>query len=193
MNTLFFQEWRYWELNQKVTFDGANKLIIIVDGIESIDVKQDFYSDWKEWVLLDDNSKYLPAISCIGGEPTTNGQSIAPTFFLINGWKIRTWEGPHVLEVNGNLFSDDGSNPFVRTLTPQNISISLKTSSIVTQVEKPVAALSSIESAQLMSLQNVDLVALVDSIWDKEIKPGVTAAEYIVNKLLTTNKFIGLK
>ena len=41
----------YWTLYHKVTFDGENRLIIINDGELNINVKQDIYSDWKEWAL----------------------------------------------------------------------------------------------------------------------------------------------
>lgn len=50
------------------TFDGPNKLIILTTGTTVVDVK-DLYSRWKEWVATDVNSKYLPAISVLGGDP----------------------------------------------------------------------------------------------------------------------------
>jgi hypothetical protein len=115
----------------KVVFDGLNKLIIINTGITQISVKNDLYSVWKEWVIQDGNSKWLQAFSAIGGEPTTGGKYLGTTYFLINGWKIRTWEGNHRLMVDGNIYSDDGSEIFVPTLGAYNTQINITTSNIV--------------------------------------------------------------
>jgi len=115
----------------KVVFDGLNKLIIINTGITQISVKNDLYSAWKEWVIQDGNSKWLQAFSAIGGEPTTGGKYLGTTYFLINGWKIRTWEGNHRLMVDGNIYSDDGSEIFVPTLGAYNTQINITTSNIV--------------------------------------------------------------
>ena len=92
----------------KVTFDGTASLILVESGITELDVKVDLYSDWKEWALLTDNLKFLPAMRAVGGDPTVGGKYLGATFFLTNGWKIRTWEGDHRLIVNGNLYSEDG-------------------------------------------------------------------------------------
>lgn len=54
----------------KVTFDGPNKLIIIHSGVTEIDVEQDMYLPWKEWVM-DGHSMYLAAFRTFGGDPTT--------------------------------------------------------------------------------------------------------------------------
>ncbi len=58
----------------------------------------------------------------------------------------------------------------------------------------PTTTLLEDERSKLFSLNNVDMQSFVDAVWDKQL-PGtsVTVAEYILNKLLTTNKFIGLK
>lgn len=56
---------------QKVDFDGINRYIILKDGFPSIDVQVDIYSDWKEWWLMGDNSKYPQALRTFGdGFPT---------------------------------------------------------------------------------------------------------------------------
>jgi len=127
----------YWDLTQyhRVTFDGPNKLILINNGVTSIDIKSHLYSSWKQWMLNRDNTKYLAAMRGVGGDPTIPGRFLGSTFFLINGWKIRTWEGNHRLEVDGNLFSDDGANPFVPTLGDWNIVTSLTTSNLIDTID----------------------------------------------------------
>lgn len=115
------------------TFDGPNKLIILDNGTTSITV-QSVYSDWKKWMLLSDNAKYLPAFSVIGGEPTVSGQYLGSTYFINNGWKIRPYEGNHTLVVSGNLLSSDGSSPFVSTIGNFRVLINLNTSNIIDKV-----------------------------------------------------------
>lgn len=139
--TYFNNEWTYWSLFHKVTFDGPNKLILINEGVTTLNIKEDVYSAWKEWVrvlgdygLHHENAAFLEAISAIGGEPTPTG-AIGSTFFLENDWKIKPYSGSYRLTVNGNLFSSDGTNPYVAadvtTGIPNNINISSNTSNIV--------------------------------------------------------------
>lgn len=100
----------YWTLYHKVTFDGENRLIIINDGELNINVKQDIYSDWKEWALQRDHLKWLPAIRAVGGDPTVGGNFLGSTFFTINNWQIQISDS---IVFDGNLFSDDFDSPFV--------------------------------------------------------------------------------
>ena len=80
------------------TFDGDNLTIIMNYGTTVVDVQQ-LYSDWKEWQLLDDNTKYYVA------------------YFLRtdNGWRIRPYEGDHELTLNGNLYASDINFPIFAT------------------------------------------------------------------------------
>jgi len=102
-----------------VTFDGPNKLIIVGYGVTEFEF-QEVYSEWKNWVQEGDNAKYLMAMRTVGGDPTTGIKSVAPYFFLSNGWKIRPYEGDHYLTIDGNLFVDEpgtyGYQVFVHTL-----------------------------------------------------------------------------
>jgi len=106
----------------EVSFDGINRLIIAGTGTTALDVAS-MYSRWKEWVATSDNSKFLPAFSVVGGDPTIEGQYMTSYFFLENGWKIRPYEGNHVLNVSGIVLSRDGQSPFVTTLGNYNVSI----------------------------------------------------------------------
>lgn len=135
-----FGEYWEWSNQSKVTFDGDNKLILINPGFTDIDVQQDLYSDWKEWVFLYDYTKYEQAMRSVGGDPTVGSQKLGSTYFLINGWKIRTWEGDHRLIVAGNLYSDDGADAFVPTLQSHNITVSQQVSNIVDAVDNTLIA-----------------------------------------------------
>jgi hypothetical protein len=146
----------------KATFDGPNKLIIIDFGETSLDAKVDIYSDWKEWVLESDNSKYLQALRTVGGDPTTGAQFISPYYFLMNGWRIRPHEADHFLVVDGNLFVDGGGNPFITTLGAYNVVVNLTTS--VNAVTEVVTA-SGIEA----SVSEQDKADIVDGVWDEQL------------------------
>lgn len=97
----------------KVIFDGPGKIIDVIPGVSTISVESDLYAPWKAWVLQSDNSKYPQAFKAIGGDPLV-GSKIAPRyFFLTNGWKLRTYTGGGVVYIETNLFSEDGSNPYI--------------------------------------------------------------------------------
>ena len=117
----------------KVEFRGTNKLIVVNTGITELDVQVDLYSDFKEWLKTDDNAKYKPAIRTVGGDPTTGIKSVAPYFFLTNGWKIRPQEGDHTLTISGNLFVDEpgtyGYNLTIPTIGDYTVTVVLSTTS----------------------------------------------------------------
>lgn len=106
-----------------VTFDGVNKLIICNSGTTELSVQIELYSDWKEWVRTDSNAKYEQAFSTTGGDALSLTLNLGDYYFLENGWKIRPYEGNHVLTVTGNLFTRDGLSPFVSTVGSYNVSI----------------------------------------------------------------------
>lgn len=116
MLPMFYNQWDYWNLYNKVTFDGPNKLIYINDEITEIDVRADIYSAWKEWVLVGGhiNSKFQPAIRGTGGDPLGGGTFLDGYFFLINGWKLVPPKDNLTTDINitGNLFDEAGGNIF---------------------------------------------------------------------------------
>lgn len=91
----------------KVVFDGDNLLIKVNEGVTTLDIQTDLYSDWKEWFQTGTNSKFLPALRTIGGDPTIEQKVVAPYFFLMNGWKIKPYSWNHTLNLIGNLFVDN--------------------------------------------------------------------------------------
>ncbi len=128
----------YWNLYHKVIFDGKNKLILINKGVTEIDVQRDIYSAWKEWSLLEVNTKFHKAIDTVGGEPTVAGQFLDVTYFLINDWKLKPYPGSYSLNILGNIFDIDGgaiSTPADNLSNIQNnININTNTSVIVRKV-----------------------------------------------------------
>ena len=140
MPSLIFNygEWTYWEKynppvysgNQSVTFDGPNRLILVNEGVTTLDVQEDVYSNWKEWLTHRDNAKYLPAFATLGGDNITESTFIGDTYFLENGWRIQPWSSNngYILDVIGNLYTrEPGGNPVNPT---PNISILLTRANI---------------------------------------------------------------
>jgi hypothetical protein len=108
-----------------ISFDGQNRIITLSTGTTSLSVRG-LYSRWKEWILIGDNSKYFPPFSTVGGDAIDQGAGTTIPFyaFLINGWRIRPYEGDHTLNVSdGVLLVNGGGDPFLNTLSPYTVRI----------------------------------------------------------------------
>jgi hypothetical protein len=152
----------------KVSFDGPNRLMVVNPGTLELDVETDIYSDWKEWTLIGDNGKYLPAMRTVGGDPTTAGLALGATFFLINGWRIRSWEGDHRLQVAGNLYTEEGDSPYIPVLGAYTVTIESRISNLID------------------GLSRINELPTVDEIWNSS--PGLLmqlAAKILQNKTIT--------
>lgn len=113
------------------TFNGEKRIIYINSGVEIIDSSQ-MYTDYKDWIF--DNPQWILAMRTIGGESIGAGQIISPYIQLINGWRIKPFEGDHVLTVLGNIITEAEDSPFLETDGAFNVSIrSQVTSNSITQ------------------------------------------------------------
>lgn len=110
MLSMFYGEFDYWNLFAKVTFDPAQKLIIVNPQETELNVQIDLYSASKEWLLIQNNFRYRPPMRTVGGDPVPGGSPLGRTFFVTNGWRIYV---DHGMTVDGNLFSDNFPSPFV--------------------------------------------------------------------------------
>lgn len=104
----YYGFWEQWEQYHSVTFDGIAKKIYVNPDVSEITIKK-LYSEWKEWVRLYDNAKYLQAMRVIGGDSIGGGLYAGDTYFLINGWQLIL---DHAVEFVGVLYSDDYDSPF---------------------------------------------------------------------------------
>lgn len=137
----------YWLLFLKVSFDGVTKLITVNDNESVINVKEDLYSAWKNWMLTRDNLKYINAMRAVGGDPTTGGEFLGSTFFVTNGWQIVLTNG---VTIEGNLFSDDFDTPFV---TAEGVVIAYsKVSNLIDQVAPTTETLTEVATSVVNTL-----------------------------------------
>lgn len=172
-----YGNWQFWgDYNpplylgeQKVTFDGFNKIIIVNEGITELDFSVDVYSAWKEWTKDPNqvNAKWEKALDVIGGDPLPGDRVLGTTFFLENGWRMRTWEGDHSLTVTGNVFTREGEPIFVPTLNPWTITINLNTSTLVETI------------LPALSLGTDDIAGIADAVW-AEVLSGTAAGTRLV-------------
>jgi hypothetical protein len=188
-----------WELQHKVTFDGINKIITIGSNVSSINIKTDIYSDWKEWVTLRDNAKYLPAIRVSGGDPIGSGGFTGDVYFLINGWRIVV---DHSCSFDGVIYSDDYPSPFIQVDGTQIVTN--KVSSLVSVVA-PTVTVDGITVPTTSEISNAVWSALnrslttqqitVEDIWSYLMSNPATAGSVLekLKQVMTKKDFIALK
>ena len=170
-----------WGLDHKVTFDGVNRLIIVAPDVTDIDIKVDIYSAWKEWSLIYDNSKFLPALRTIGGDPAPLGSGLfaGDLYFLLNGWQIEVNETGKT--GTGIIFHDDGIPVF------SNIALPLLVSNLAFSVAPDAATIAAANAPILSAIedQNTQLDAqdAILSVIEADIQlvRAVTAGRAIVS------------
>jgi len=133
----------------KVTFDGYEKIIHVVDGYTELDFDEDIYSEWKRWVLTAHNDGYYQALRVVGGDPITGTQNLGSTFFLMNGWVIQSWEGDHELVIDGNFYHDDGIAPVIPVDGPYTVLVTRKVSNLIDQIITETGGLTEEQADQL--------------------------------------------
>lgn len=183
----YYNFWKYWELRHKVTFDGPNRLILVNYGETSIAVENDIYSDWKEWIKLEDYSKYPQAISVIGGEPLGGGQFVGATYFLENGWRIRPWEGTHQLTIDGNLYTREaGQSPSIPTLGQWSVNTTYVRSALVFKVD----------SGGSSGSVSINSQEIADAVWKYSTTASLASdsfGSHVFTKVMTFAQYLATK
>jgi len=104
-----------------MNFDGKNRLILLEENEETLNVKELYYR-WKEWSANVSNIIYPLAMRYVGGDDILD-RKLGITYFLRNGWKIKPYSKNYTLKVDGNLYCEDGSSPFVEADGDVNVLI----------------------------------------------------------------------
>lgn len=158
-------------MGEKVTFNELTKIIEIIEapdvnGEVFIDVKIDLYSDGKEdWVANENLRKFQFPIIAVGGNPLPGSKALGSTFFISSDWKIRPYNTSHRLIINGNLYSEDGEDPFLDTIGTYTVRIMQQVSSLV---DSTVQQLAEIEYASF----NGGVTVYADSPYSKSNLPS---------------------
>ena len=174
--------------SQKVVFDGVYKIIYVSEGITSINVQEDIYSDWKEWVQVNDNAKYIQALSAVGGDPITDTQFLGTTYFLENGWRLKPWDSdvPYILSIDGNLFTrEPGQNP---SLPAINASVSFNRSNLVDLLVVDAGSSNTTVNVSANSVADI-----ANNVWEEVVNSkGTKAREQLGEKIATKTQDIAL-
>lgn len=124
----------------KVSFDSVNRIIqvttapVVINGedIIELDFQVDVYSDGKEdWLANEALRKLRFPIRAVGGDLRPGGAALGDSYYLASDWKIAPYEGNHRFLVIGNVYSEDGTNPFNRTIANYNVFLEREVSAIV--------------------------------------------------------------
>ncbi|MCK5019962.1 MAG: hypothetical protein KAS32_23105 [Candidatus Peribacteraceae bacterium] len=97
-----------------IIFDGSNLTVTLDSGITEVDIVDDVYSAWKEWMLTSSlNRRYPPAFRSDGGNPLSSIINQGSYIFLnnIGGWRIKPPEEDITVYLTGNLAVEDTSLP----------------------------------------------------------------------------------
>lgn len=173
MNITFgYGYWEFWAPyaplegyygEHKCVFDGENKLIYVNPAVSNIKVKEDVYSDWKEWSQVRDHSKFPPAIRTSGGDPIGDtGEFTGDVYFLINGWQFVI---DHSLNIDGVIYSDDFDSPFVQTVGTQIVTN--KVSSLVSVIAPQISGITvptAVEIRQEMDTNSSKLISINNKV-----------------------------
>jgi len=103
-----------------IDFDGDALVITLDTGVTEIDVIDDIYEPWKDWMLASPlNRKYPQAFISDGGNPLSAIINQGSYIFLQNdaGWRIRPPEEDITIYLTGNLAVADTTSPaFIPTI-----------------------------------------------------------------------------
>lgn len=207
-----YYSWDSWLLYHKCIFDGENRLIYVAPGETSISVKTDLYSDWKEWVQIEQNAKFDPALRTIGGDPLGESQYAGDMYFLINGWRVII---DHYVEVNGILYSDDFPSPYIIQpgggvfATVSSLALSYNTTGVTVPTVQDIRVEMDNNSSKLLSIDTkvntltngptaaqiadevrVELTTELTHIMTLESNPGLTPSQ--ATMLLEIYNIMGL-
>lgn len=170
-----------------LTFDPTSKRIILDTASTSA---TEIFSRWEDWALQDDNVKYGVVIKQVGSEDLGSGLSIPPYFFLQNGWRVRPMEADHVLTISGNLFTDDGSTPVVRTLGPYQVNVVL-----VVPVQAQGIATGGTALPATFPLSVEDKTDIATKVWTRpkaDYADTATMGGFLARQVMTVKTFLGL-
>lgn len=156
-------------MGANVTFDADTKIMYVTSvpasGVEvsdptgfyvDLDVKVDFYSDAKEdWITDPYLNQFLFPMSSVGGDELPGEKDLGSTYFLEHGWRIEPYSLDHTFRINGNLYSRDGTSPFIQP--PGSYSV-MVINTVSNLVDSTVSQLAEIEYTSFGGGVSVDII-----------------------------------
>lgn len=179
---MIYPDYAYWELRESVVFDGIKKQITINSDVSHITIKRDIYSAWKKWLIISDNTKFLPAIRVIGGDPVGSGLFAGDIYFLMNNWQIVVNK---MVTVDGTLYHDNGISPFI--VNPGGGIVSTVSNLVYTvDTGSGSLTLAEIEASSVLAKQSLvqQIKTKVDTLFTPNVPTSVDNALAIRAELL---------
>lgn len=174
----FYNNYDYWRLYSKTTFDGVNKIIYVNEHVTELRIKEDVYSEWKEWTQLESNGRYAGAIRSIGGDPTVDGQQAGDIYFLTNGWKL--YIDLTKVKVIGTLFSDNFNSAYFdfqgRLQNP--VQVTNLVNIVKTNVGAEVADIWDYDARTLTTDAAPSADTVASAVWNKNTADHTTAGTF---------------
>ena len=208
MLALGFGYWTEWALEEKVAFDGVNKLMVVYEHVTTLDVQEDLWSAWVRWRGAGNRGydRFEDAMDFSGYDEIPDGRGgttrTGLSYFLTNGWRLVI--DLSKVAVFGVLFSRDFETAFY---TPELVG--QKPATVSSLVNTAVTTTNVVTGDITTTEAKVDAVAIeVDKVVVKTdtipadvwgINKSALEANtdsigyFVAKKLLTLAKFIGLK
>jgi len=185
MSLLLWQTFaEQWALEEKVSFDGVARRIVVHEGVTTLDIRQDVYSAWVRWTEREDNARFRLAMRFSGADPIPGGET-GITFFLTNNWKMEY--DPNIVAVSGVLYSDNYATPYWSVLDKPiyPATVAALVNSAVTTQNIVTGDLSSVPAAVWAYVART----LTSNLTAEEVAAAVASNP----KTLTVPKFLALK
>tara|TARA_R110000868_G_scaffold36278_11_gene128881 strand:+ start:1706 stop:2344 length:639 start_codon:yes stop_codon:yes gene_type:complete len=146
-----------WTDDDKVAFDGDLKLIYVLDGTTTLDIRADVWSAWVRWQERYQDEVFNLAMRRTGLETTPVGPT-GDAYFLTNNWRLVVDFSK--VRITGVLFSDNyDSAYFTPTLTLQ---YAAEIATIVNTVEIPTAVTATIDTPSAELIRDTILAAILE-------------------------------
>ena len=121
----------------KFIFDGPAMRVYgredaVVSGVFSFSIYE-LYSEWKRWMQLSDNTKYLPAFRTVGGDPIGGGQYVGFYLFMRNdlGWRgVPPNVNDLTVMIDGSFFGESANTPVMEMIPGNTTSLIIARSSL---------------------------------------------------------------
>jgi hypothetical protein len=179
-----------------VDYDTDKRIIYVTtaptDGVLTLDVQVDIYSDIKEdWKTNSTLNKLDFPLRPTGGDTIVGTKIKSPFYFIKNPWRFRPYEANHTLYLgNAYLVVDGGGEPWLTTLGAYTVNIrdsvpadaftlASDTQDVADAVWDEALSEHTLSGSAGNALGNVsagaDPATIADAVWDEAIGDHVAA------------------
>jgi len=146
-------------MGAKITFDAAEREFVVtqapVNGVITIDVQVDLYSDGKEDWLTDPTLDVMQfPINPVGGDQFGLLGVIGSWWIVQYGWHFKPFEADHTMRLIGNIATAAGWELVQDTVGAFRVRVENEVSTLVEVVQTGISGLTAVESTQLQRIDD---------------------------------------